>query len=86
MNDAHMSGAPGTSVLFGACAAGSITLVRESESESEVEVGIAVEAGKGRRPVTEPSLCRAIRCEAPSLAHLVLSLALVLFAVAISVL
>ncbi|TQM80979.1 hypothetical protein FHX81_3339 [Saccharothrix saharensis] len=36
--------------------------------------------------VTEPSLCRAGRYEAPSVAHLVLSLALLFFAVAVSML
>jgi hypothetical protein len=36
--------------------------------------------------VTEPSLCRAGRYEAPSPAHLVLSLALLFFAVAVSML
>lgn len=36
--------------------------------------------------VTEPSLCRAARYESPSPAHLALSLALLFFAVAVSML
>ncbi|PSL54450.1 hypothetical protein B0I31_107509 [Saccharothrix carnea] len=53
---------------------------------SSVQFG-AVDAETGRRAVmTEPPLCRAGRCEVPSVAHLVLSLALVFFAVAVSML
>ncbi|GAB2991252.1 hypothetical protein GCM10027184_51440 [Saccharothrix stipae] len=44
-------------------------------------------SSEGRRPVvTDPSLCRAARYEVPSPAHLVLSFALLFFAVAASML
>ncbi|QQQ77313.1 hypothetical protein IOD16_01800 [Saccharothrix sp. 6-C] len=47
----------------------------------------AVETGAGRRPVVvEPLLCREARGGAPSAVHLALCLALLCFAVAISML
>jgi hypothetical protein len=50
-------------------------------------VSCAEVSSEGRRPVvTDPSLCRAARYEVPLPAHLVLSFALLFFAVAASML
>lgn len=73
-NDSHLGRAEGSSVLFGAAVA------------EAVPVAGPVERGR-RAVVSDPtSLCRASRYEGPSLVHLVISLALLFFAVAVSVL
>ncbi|XVS65408.1 hypothetical protein ACQPYE_04890 [Actinosynnema sp. CA-299493] len=78
MNDAHMWRAAGPPGQFGMGVA----------LEDRVGlVGAVADTGKDRRPVVvEPSLCRESRYGAPSAVHLVLSLALLCFAVAISML
>lgn len=65
-----MCRAPGSSVLFGAGGAGAPGGGRVAE--------------EGREPVNEPSLYRWNRCEVPSLTHLVMSFAMVFFAMASS--
>jgi len=75
VNDSHRGSAAGRSVLFGAGVA-----------LEERPVAAAGAARGGRPVVTEPALCPTGRSEVPSMAHLVLSLALLCFAVAISVL
>lgn len=73
-NDAHVRRAAAAAVHFGTELAEAIPAPRQAP-------------GEGRRPVvSEPSLCRASRYEAPSSVHLVLSVALLFFAVAISML
>lgn len=72
VNESHLDRARGSSVHFG-------TGVRE-------EVSVVRDEQAGRRPVViEPTLCRAGR-EVPSVVHLVLSLALLFFAVTASML
>lgn len=78
VNDLHMSGVAGSSVQFGTGVA---------LEDRVVPPVSAADAGRVRRPVlTERSLCPGGRPEVPSLVHLVLSLAVLCFAVAISVL
>ncbi|MEU4765377.1 hypothetical protein AB0H12_19175 [Actinosynnema sp. NPDC023794] len=73
-----MGGVAGSSVLFGTGVALEDRVVRP--------VADADAAGVRRPVLTERSLCPGGRPEVPSLVHLVLSLAVLCFAVAISVL
>lgn len=73
-DDSHVRRVAGPSDPFGAGVA------------LEEPVG-AADAGRGRPAVViDPPLCRAARYEVPSATHLALSLALLLFAVAVSLL
>lgn len=73
-NDAHVRRAAAAAVHFGTELVEAIPAPRSAP-------------GEGRRPVvTEPSPCRAARYEGPSPVHLVLSVALLFFAVAVSML
>jgi hypothetical protein len=78
VDDSHMRAAAGSSVLFGTGVALEDRVVRPVA---------AADAARGRLPVvSEPVRCPGGRPEVPSLVHLVLSLAVLCFAVAISVL
>ncbi len=68
-NVSHVCRSPGPSVPFGAAGAG----------------GCAGAPEEGRGAVNEPSPCRLAGCEVPSPAHLLLSAAVILFAVLASV-